>query len=74
MRPVIKTQHKTEAEEAQRHYFWSLTPCERLVLAAQLNRQARAIGDESSANQPPAQFANGERVLKSATPIPRRKG
>ena len=72
MQPVIKTRHKGEAEEAQRRYFWSLTPYERLALAVRLNQQARAIYAANPAN-PPLDFApdHGRRVLKSAAPIPR---
>ena len=74
MQPVIKTRHKQEAEEAQRRYFWSLTPYERLALAVKLNHQARAIYASNPANPPlDATFDNGRRVLKSAAPIPRGK-
>ena len=74
MQSVIKTRHKAEAEEAQRRYFWSLTPYERLALAVRLNRQARAVMAANPANVPQS-FApdNGRRVLKSTAPIPRGK-
>ena len=70
MPPVIKTPYKAEAEAAQRRYFWSLTPRERLALAVRLNRQARAIYAANPAN-PPLAVPNGRRVFKSAAPIPR---
>ena len=70
MSPIVKTQHKVEAEAAQRRYFWSLTPRERLALAVRLNRQARAIYAANPAN-PPLTTPNGGRVFKSAAPIPR---
>lgn len=74
MQPVIKTRHKQEAEEAQRRYYWSLTPVERLALAVKLNRQARAIYAANPANSPQdSALHHGRRVFKSATPIPRGK-
>ena len=71
MPPVIKTPHKAEAEEAQRRYFWSLTPRERLVLAVRLNRQARALYAANPANPP--RPAAVKRVIKSAGPVPRSR-
>ncbi|GAB2453602.1 hypothetical protein GCM10011375_00670 [Hymenobacter qilianensis] len=73
MQPIIKTRSKAEAEEAQRRYFWSLTPYERVALAVKLNRQARAIYAANPANSSLdfAPHQHGRRVLKSTTPIPR---
>ncbi len=71
MRPVFKTQNKAEADEAQRRHFWAMTPLERLELAVRLNAQARLLYAANPAN-PPLPVPNGKRVLKSATPIPRR--
>ncbi|WP_375434503.1 hypothetical protein [uncultured Hymenobacter sp.] len=69
MQPIIKTRHK--AEETQRRYYWSLPPYEQLVPAIKLNRQAQAIYAANPANLPlESTFADGRRVLKSATPIP----
>lgn len=66
---VIKTQDKAIIDAAQRAYWWRKTPQERLAAAAQLMAQARQVYAANPAN--PA-LAYGERVLKSATPIPRR--
>ena len=63
---VIKSQNKADVDEAQRRYWWRKTPEERLVVAARLIAQVRQL---YAAN--PTQV-HGERVLKSATPIPRR--
>ena len=72
MNHIIKTQSKAEAEEAQRRYFWSLTPYERVTLAMKLNRQARAIYSANPRNRPVASVQeNGRRVIKSTTPMPR---
>ena len=71
MGPVIKTRDKALAEEAQRRYYWSLEPSERLALAVRLNQQARAGAIVNPANSPLPARADGKRVLKSATPIPR---
>ena len=72
MQPVVKTQRKAEAEEAQRRYFWSLTPRQRRELAVKLNQQARAIYASNPANSLRNPPADGKRVFKSATPIPRQ--
>ena len=71
MRPVFKSQHKADNDEQQRRYYWSLTPCERLVLAVRLNQQARLLYAANPAN-PPLPVPDGKRVLKSDRPIPRR--
>ena len=69
---IIKTQNKAEAEAAQRRYFWSLTPHERLALAVRLNRQARVLYAANPAN-PPLVVPGEKRVTKSAVPIPRSR-
>lgn len=66
---IIKSQNKTDIDEAQRRYWWAKTPQERLAAAARLIAQARQLYVANPAN--PA-LTYGERVLKSATPIPRR--
>ncbi len=66
---IIKSQNKADIEEAQRRYWWAKTPQERLAAATRLNAQARQLYAANPAN--PA-LTYGERVLKSATPIPRR--
>lgn len=70
---IIKTQNKAEAEQAQRRYYWSLTPRERLEVARRLNEQARAICAANPANLPlTTTQAHGGSIYKSATPVPRR--
>ena len=68
MQPVFKSPDKAAIEAQQRHYYWSLTPHERLALAVRLNRQARAIYAANPAN--PA-LPHRSKILKSATPNPR---
>lgn len=65
---LIKTRDKATLDDAQRRYFWSLTPYERLTLAQRLNQQAQAVYAANPANPPLA--ADPGRVLKSSTPIP----
>ena len=65
---VIKSQDKAEVDAALRAYWWSLTPHQRLAAAARLMAEARQVYAANPANPP---LAHGERILKSATPIPR---
>ncbi|RZK90698.1 MAG: hypothetical protein EOO62_34690 [Hymenobacter sp.] len=66
---LIKSQNKADVDEAQRQYWWAKTPQERLAAAAKLIAHSRQLYAANPANPP---LAYGERVLKSATPIPRR--
>ena len=70
MRLVFKSRDKTQLDEQQRRYYWSLTPYERLALAVRLNEQARRIYAANPANPPLT--PDGRRILKSAAPLPRR--
>lgn len=72
MRPVFKSSNKADIDEQQRRYYWSLTPHERLALAVRLNQQARLIYAANPANPPLTRPTDGGRILKSATPLPRR--
>ena len=66
---IIKSQRKADIDQAQRAYWWRKTPLERLAAAARLMAEARQVYAANPANPP---LADGNRVLKSATPIPRR--
>jgi hypothetical protein len=72
MRSVIKSAAKAVTQEAQRRYYWSLTPYERLALAQRLNEQARRIAALNPAN--PALPDYGRRVFKATAPVSRRRG
>jgi len=67
---IIKSRNKADIDEAQRRYWWAKTPQERLAAVARLMAQVRQLYAANPAN--PA-LTYGERVLKSATPIPRRE-
>jgi len=69
---VIKSQNKAVIDEAQRRYWWAKTPQERLAAAAQLMAQARQLYAANPANPANPALTYGERVFKSATPVPRR--
>lgn len=66
---VIKSQNKADIDQAQREYWWRKTPQERLAAAARLMTEARQVYAANPANPP---LAHGNRVLKSAAPVPRR--
>ena len=66
---IIKSQNKAEVDAAQRAQWWRQTPEQRLAAAARLMAEARQVYASNPANLP---RPHGERVLKSATPIPRR--
>ncbi|RYY13385.1 MAG: hypothetical protein EOO36_15925 [Cytophagaceae bacterium] len=66
---VLKSRNKQDIDQAQRAYWWQKTPLERLAAAAQLMAEARRVYAANPANPP---LAYGNRVLKSATPVPRR--
>jgi hypothetical protein len=66
---IIKSQSKADVDEAQRRHWWAKTPLERLAAAAQLIAQVRQLYAANPAN--PA-LTYGERVFKSATPVPRQ--
>lgn len=66
---IVKSTRKADIDQAQREYWWRKTPHERLAAAARLMAEARQVYAANPANATPP--AHGERILKSATPIPR---
>lgn len=67
---LIKTQNKADIDEAQRHYWWSKTPQERLAAAAELIRHGKLLY-AANPNNPPLFPTDGAHVLKATTPIRR---
>ncbi|TAE42007.1 MAG: hypothetical protein EAZ70_13545 [Runella slithyformis] len=68
--PVYKSQNADDISKYQREYWHSKTPQERLDAALKLMEQAKAIYAANPKN-PPLDY--GTSILKSRTPIERRK-
>jgi hypothetical protein len=68
--PIYKTQNAAEISKFQKAYWHSKTPQERLAAALKLNHEAKALY-LLNPNNPP--LNHEPRILKSRTPIERRK-
>jgi hypothetical protein len=68
--PIYKSQNPEEIPKYDKAYWHSKTPQERLEAALKLILQAKAIY-KSNPNNPP--LYRGDRIIKSRTPIERRK-
>ncbi len=68
---IIKSQNPEAIPTYDREYWYAKTPQERLDAALALIKFTKAIYKANPANKPLAE--DGGRILKSRTPIERRK-